>query len=58
VRSDRKNNKASIIAITLVDDSQFHLKGTFPGPEGTHTLAGHTTYDVVRLLFSPLLLVS
>jgi len=42
--ADCKNDKASSITITLIDDSPFHLKGTFPGPEGTPYEGG--TYDV------------
>lgn len=33
--ADCKNDKTSNIKIELIDESPFHLKGSFPGPEGT-----------------------
>ncbi|KAF8516440.1 ubiquitin-conjugating enzyme/RWD-like protein [Hysterangium stoloniferum] len=42
--ADCKNDRTSNITITLIDDSPFHLKGTFPGPEGTPYEGG--IYDV------------
>lgn len=33
--TDCKNDKTSQIKIELIDESPFHLKGSFPGPEGT-----------------------
>jgi ubiquitin-protein ligase len=42
---DCKNDKTSNIQIELIDDSPFHLKGTFPGPEGTPYEGGK--FDVV-----------
>ncbi len=32
---DCNNDKTSNIEITMVDDSPFHLVGTFPGPENS-----------------------
>ena len=43
--SDCKNDKTSGIKIDLIDDSPFHLKGSFPGPEGTPYEGGH--FEVV-----------
>ena len=43
---DCKNDKASNISIDLIDNSPFHLKGSFPGPEGTPYEGGH--FEVVR----------
>jgi ubiquitin-conjugating enzyme (huntingtin interacting protein 2) len=42
---DCKNDKTSSIQIELIDDSPFHLKGTFPGPEETPYEGGR--FDVV-----------
>lgn len=42
---DCKNDKTSNITLELVDNSPFHLKGTFIGPEDTPYEGGH--YDVV-----------
>ena len=42
---DCKNDKTSNVKIDLVDESPFHLKGTFPGPEGTPYEGG--TFEVV-----------
>jgi ubiquitin-conjugating enzyme (huntingtin interacting protein 2) len=47
---DCKNDKTSNINITLIDDSPFHLKGSFPGPEGTPYEGGQ--FDVVRSLLT------
>lgn len=44
---DCKNDKTSNVRIDLVDDSPFHLKGTFPGPEGTPYEGG--TFEVVSI---------
>ncbi|CAO1613775.1 unnamed protein product [Sympodiomycopsis kandeliae] len=41
---DIKNDKASKVEIALIDDSPFHLVGTFPGPEGSPYEKG--TFDV------------
>ena len=45
--ADCKNDKTSNITIDLVDNSPFHLKGSFIGPEGTPYEGGR--YDVVRV---------
>ncbi|GJJ15357.1 hypothetical protein Clacol_009633 [Clathrus columnatus] len=45
--ADCKNDKTSNITITLIDDSPFHLKGTFPGPEGTPYEGGIYDVDIV-----------
>lgn len=42
---DVKNDKTCNISIELIDDSPFHLKGSFPGPEDTPYEGGH--YEVV-----------
>ncbi|KIJ45921.1 hypothetical protein M422DRAFT_29567, partial [Sphaerobolus stellatus SS14] len=42
--ADCQNDKTSSITISLVDNSLFHLKGSFPGPEGTPYEGG--TYEV------------
>ncbi|KAL5482341.1 UBC1 [Sanghuangporus weigelae] len=44
---DCKNDKASNIAIELIDDSPFHLKGSFDGPEGTPYEGGRYDVDIV-----------
>lgn len=43
--TDCKNDKSSNIKIELIDESPFHLKGSFPGPEGTPYEGGH--FEVV-----------
>lgn len=47
IRPDCKNDKASNISIDLIDNSPFHLKGSFDGPEGTPYEGGR--YEVVCL---------
>lgn len=42
---DCKNDKISNIKIDLIGDSPFHLRGSFPGPEGTPYQGG--TFEVV-----------
>lgn len=44
---DCKNDKTSGIKIELIDESPFHLKGSFPGPQDTPYEGGH--FEVVRL---------
>ena len=44
---DCKNDKTSQIKIELIDESPFHLKGSFPGPEGTPYEGGN--FEVVRI---------
>lgn len=39
--TDCKSDKTSNINIDLVDNSPFHLKGSFLGPEGTPYEGGH-----------------
>jgi len=43
---DCKNDKVSKIAIDLIDDSPFHLKGSFDGPEGTPYEGGRYEVDI------------
>lgn len=45
--ADCKNDKASQIQIDLVDNSPFHLIGSFDGPEGTPYEGGHFEVDIV-----------
>ncbi|KAJ7599849.1 ubiquitin-conjugating enzyme/RWD-like protein [Mycena floridula] len=47
--TDCKNDKTTNIKIELIDDSPFHLKGSFPGPEDTPYQGGH--FEVVRCHF-------
>jgi len=44
-RKDCKADKESLITVELVDDSPFHLVGSFPGPSDTPYEGGH--YEVV-----------
>ncbi|TFK48842.1 hypothetical protein OE88DRAFT_1713928 [Heliocybe sulcata] len=44
--ADCKNDKSSKIELELVDDSPFHLKGSFPGPEETPYEGGHFEVDI------------
>ncbi|GBE85315.1 ubiquitin-conjugating enzyme/RWD-like protein [Sparassis latifolia] len=45
--ADCKNDKASQIAIDLVENSPYHLIGSFDGPEGTPYEGGHFEVDIV-----------
>ncbi|KAH0586561.1 Ubiquitin-conjugating enzyme E2 1 [Termitomyces sp. J132] len=45
--SDCKNDKTSNIKIDLINDNPFHLKGSFPGPEGTPYEGGTFEVDIV-----------
>jgi len=45
--TDCKNDKTSNVQIELVDNSPFHLKGTFQGPEGTPYGGGRFDVDIV-----------
>ncbi|CAE6458435.1 unnamed protein product [Rhizoctonia solani] len=45
--ADCKNDKASKITIELIDDSPFHLCGSFPGPEDTPYQGGTYQVDIV-----------
>jgi len=45
--TDCKNDKTSQIKVDLVDNSPFHLKGSFNGPEGTPYEGGHFEVDIV-----------
>ena len=45
---DCKNDKSSKINIDLIDNSPFHLRGSFDGPQDTPYSGGH--FEVVRLL--------
>ncbi|KAF5371650.1 hypothetical protein D9758_003499 [Tetrapyrgos nigripes] len=44
--ADCKNDKTSNITLELIDDSPFHLKGSFPGPEDTAYEGGHFEVDI------------
>ncbi|CAL1713759.1 unnamed protein product [Somion occarium] len=44
---DCKNDRASNIQVDLIDNSPFHLKGSFNGPEGTPYEGGHFEVDIV-----------
>jgi hypothetical protein len=46
-RLDCKNDKSSNINIDLIDNSPFHLRGSFDGPQDTPYDGGH--FEVVRL---------
>jgi hypothetical protein len=45
-RPDCKNDKSSNINIDLIDNSPFHLRGSFDGPQDTPYDGGH--FEVVR----------
>ncbi|KAK1215366.1 Ubiquitin-conjugating enzyme E2 1 [Marasmius sp. AFHP31] len=45
--SDCKNDKSSNITLELIDNSPFHLKGSFPGPEETPYEGGKFEVDIV-----------
>ncbi|EMD39899.1 hypothetical protein CERSUDRAFT_112150 [Gelatoporia subvermispora B] len=45
--ADCKNDKTSHISIDLVDNSPFHLRGSFDGPEGTPYEGGRFEVDIV-----------
>jgi len=45
--ADCKNDKSSQIRIELIDESPFHLKGSFPGPEDTPYEGGHFEVDII-----------
>jgi len=45
--ADCKNDKTSNIRIDLIDDSPFHLKGSFPGPTETPYEGGHFEVDII-----------
>jgi ubiquitin-protein ligase len=47
MRADCKRDAGSGIRVALVDESPFHLIGTFPGPDGSPYAGG--TFDVVRV---------
>lgn len=48
---DCKNDKSSKINIDLIDNSPFHLRGSFDGPQDTPYSGGH--FEVVRHLPHP-----
>lgn len=48
---DCKNDLSSGINIELIDNSPFHLRGTFGGPQDTPYEGGH--FEVVRLAYLP-----
>ncbi|SAM68148.1 probable UBC1-E2 ubiquitin-conjugating enzyme [Ustilago bromivora] len=45
--NDCKNDKVSGIQVTLIDESPFHLVGTFPGPENSPYEKGTFDVDIV-----------
>ncbi|KIK69992.1 hypothetical protein GYMLUDRAFT_34400 [Collybiopsis luxurians FD-317 M1] len=45
--ADCKNDKTSNITLELVDNSPFHLRGSFPGPEDTPYQGGVFQVDIV-----------
>jgi ubiquitin-conjugating enzyme (huntingtin interacting protein 2) len=45
IAEDCKNDKSSGIRIEPIDESPFHLKGSFPGPQDTPYEGGH--FEVV-----------
>ncbi|KAF7320685.1 Ubiquitin-conjugating enzyme E2-24 kDa [Mycena chlorophos] len=45
--ADCKNDKTSNITIDLIDNSPFHLRGSFPGPEDTPYQGGVFQVDIV-----------
>jgi hypothetical protein len=45
--SDCRNDKSTNHKIELIDESPYHLKGSFPGPQGTPYEGGH--FEVVRI---------
>jgi len=45
--TDCKNDKTSNVEIELIDNSPFHLRGTFQGPEGTPYQGGRFDVDIV-----------
>ncbi|KAG9315471.1 ubiquitin-conjugating enzyme/RWD-like protein [Chiua virens] len=45
--TDCKNDKSSNISIDLVENSPFHLKGSFPGPKDTPYEGGTFEVDIV-----------
>ena len=51
-RPDCKNDKSSNINIDLIDNSPFHLRGSFDGPQDTPYEGGH--FEVVRYTDHPL----
>jgi ubiquitin-protein ligase len=46
--ADCQRDNTSGIRVALVDESPFHLLGTFPGPDGSPYEGG--TFTVVRIL--------
>jgi ubiquitin-conjugating enzyme (huntingtin interacting protein 2) len=50
-RPDCKNDKSSNINIDLIDNSPFHLRGSFDGPQDTPYEGGH--FEVVRCTDHP-----
>ncbi|KAI0248334.1 ubiquitin-conjugating enzyme/RWD-like protein, partial [Lactifluus subvellereus] len=45
--ADCKNDKSSNINIELIDNSPFHLRGSFEGPQDTPYEGGHFEVDIV-----------
>ncbi|KAN0105594.1 Ubiquitin-conjugating enzyme/RWD-like protein [Russula decolorans] len=45
--ADCKNDKSSKINIDLIDNSPFHLRGSFDGPQDTPYQGGHFEIDIV-----------
>lgn len=51
--SDCKNDKTSNISLDLIDNSPFHLRGSFPGPEDTPYQGGHFEVVCKRIVQAP-----
>ncbi|KAI0345504.1 hypothetical protein BDW22DRAFT_1405476 [Trametopsis cervina] len=45
--ADCKKDKSSSISIELINNSPYHLKGSFNGPQGTPYEGGHFDVDIV-----------
>ncbi|KAJ3931053.1 MAG: ubiquitin-conjugating enzyme/RWD-like protein [Lentinula lateritia] len=45
--ADCKNDRTSNISLELIDNSPFHLRGSFPGPEDTPYQGGHFEVDII-----------
>ncbi|KAH9987085.1 ubiquitin-conjugating enzyme/RWD-like protein [Russula vinacea] len=48
--ADCKNDKSSKINIDLIDNSPFHLRGSFDGPQDTPYEGGHFAIDIMKFI--------